>query len=57
VPDEGILQQDFDRLLDAYKVLVQSQDALVEDADPAAVESAISAGLEAMKERWHRRSE
>jgi 5-methylcytosine-specific restriction enzyme A len=57
LPDEVALQQDLDRLMDLYGVLVQSQDALTEDADPAAVEAAISAGLEAKKERWHRRSE
>jgi 5-methylcytosine-specific restriction protein A len=57
LPGEAALQQNLDRLMDLYGVLVQSQDALAEDADPAAVEAAISAGFEAMKERWHRRSE
>lgn len=40
-----------------YATLVQARDALVEDADPAAVEASAEAGMEAMKERWHRRSE
>jgi len=40
-----------------YATLVQARDALVEDADPAAVEAAAEAGTEAMKERWHKRSE
>lgn len=57
LPDEAALQLDLDRLMDLYGVLVQSQDALADDADPAAVALAISAGMEALKERWHRRSE
>jgi 5-methylcytosine-specific restriction enzyme A len=40
-----------------YATLVQARDAQVEDADPAAVEAAAEAGMEAMKERWHKRSE
>jgi 5-methylcytosine-specific restriction protein A len=57
LPQEARFREELERLLGLYEVLVQSRDALVEDADPAAVESAIAAGLEARKERWHRRSE
>jgi 5-methylcytosine-specific restriction protein A len=57
LPEEAPLREQLERFLDLYEVLVQSRDALVEDADPAAVESSIPAGLEAKKERWHRRSE
>jgi 5-methylcytosine-specific restriction protein A len=57
LPAEEILQTDLDRMLVLYATLVQARDALVEDADPAAVEASAEAGMEAMKERWHRRSE
>lgn len=57
LPEQSRLGEELAHFLDLYEVLVQSRDALVEDADPAAVESAIAAGLEARKERWHRRSE
>lgn len=58
-----------DRLFEGEKAVLQvmgwvghprrrgNRGTLVADADPAAVESAIAAGLEARKERWHRRSE
>lgn len=57
LPPDETLEADLDRFLDLYAALVQSRDALVEDADPAAVESATAAGMEAAKERWHKRSE
>jgi 5-methylcytosine-specific restriction enzyme A len=57
LPPDDTLQADLDRMLLLYATLVQARDALVEDADPAAVEAAAEAGLEAMKERWHKRTE
>jgi 5-methylcytosine-specific restriction protein A len=57
LPSEEILEDDLLRMLLLYASLVQARDALVEDADPAAVASSVAAGMEAMKERWHRRSE
>src|SRR5439155_42289 len=57
LPPEEKLKTDLDRMLLIYATLVQASDALVEDADPAAVEAAAEAGIEAMKERWHKRSE
>jgi 5-methylcytosine-specific restriction enzyme A len=57
LPPEESLQGDLEQMLIHYATLVQARDALVEDADPAAVEVSVEAGMEAMKERWHRRSE
>jgi 5-methylcytosine-specific restriction protein A len=57
LPEEDVLQADLDRMLLLYATLVQTRDALVEDADPAAVDASSESIEEAMKERWHRRSE
>ena len=45
------------RFLDLYRTLVERRDEQVTDADPAELETAVAAGIEAQKERWHKRSE
>lgn len=57
VPDDDALAADLRRFLALYKVLVESSDRLAEDADPAAVADAAAAGMEAQRERWHKRTE
>jgi 5-methylcytosine-specific restriction protein A len=57
LPPEEALVTDLHRFLRLYKQLVESMDGLTAEDDPAAVEVAVSAGIEAMKERWHKRSE
>jgi MrcB-like, N-terminal domain len=58
LPTEEVLQAELDRMLLLYATLVQTRDALIEDADPAAVAASLETSMEeAMKERWHRRSE
>ena len=57
LPDEQVLIGDLRRLVTLYASLVERRDQLVEDADPAAVEAAVQAGVEAQRERWHKRTE
>jgi 5-methylcytosine-specific restriction enzyme A len=57
LPTDDDMAADLRRFLTLYKVLVESMDRLTEDDDPAAMETSVSAGTEAMKERWHKRSE
>lgn len=57
VPEDPVLEEDLRRMVDLYGVLVEAQDRLAEDADPASVEVAVSAGTEAQNERWHKRTE
>jgi 5-methylcytosine-specific restriction protein A len=57
VPDDEALVADLRRFLALYKVLVESSDRLAEDADPAALADAAAAGMEAQRERWHKRTE
>jgi 5-methylcytosine-specific restriction protein A len=57
IPDESQLAHDLSRFLDLYGVLVEARAEVDEDDDPAAVESAIAAGVEAARERWHKRTE
>jgi 5-methylcytosine-specific restriction protein A len=57
LPTDEVLNADLLRFLSLYKVLVQSADRLTDDDDPAAMEAAVEAGLEAQKVRWHKRAE
>jgi 5-methylcytosine-specific restriction protein A len=57
LPTDDAMAADLSRFVALYKALVESMDRLTEDDDPAAMETAISAGTEAIKERWHKRSE
>jgi 5-methylcytosine-specific restriction protein A len=57
LPGAADLEADLLVLLSLYAQLVQTRDALVDESDPAAVEEALSAGVEAQRERWHRRVE
>jgi MrcB-like, N-terminal domain/HNH endonuclease len=55
--DEERLEDDLGRMMTLHSMLVPARDALVGDSDPEAVEAAIAAGVEAQKERWHKRTE
>jgi 5-methylcytosine-specific restriction protein A len=57
IPDDEALAADLRRFLALYKVLIESSDRLAEDADPAALADAAAAGMEAQRERWHKRTE